>query len=88
MFPAPVLFLAFASDAPPYNTLLPRELAERQFLVKSSRATARVGALKQLRPDRFEVYSAGSHPRDKVDPLTLAILADQFAIRLTFSRSA
>jgi hypothetical protein len=26
---------------------LPRELAERQFLLKSSRAPARVGALKQ-----------------------------------------
>ena len=37
--------------------------------------------LKQLRPDRFQVYGAGPHPRDKVDPLTLAILADQFAIK-------
>jgi arsenate reductase len=43
--------------------------------------------LKQLRPDRFEVYSAGSHPRDKVDPLTLAILADQFAIKPEKARS-
>jgi hypothetical protein len=45
--PHQCFFSAFTSDAPPYNTLLPRELAERQFLLKSSRAPARVGALKQ-----------------------------------------
>jgi hypothetical protein len=43
--PHQCFFSAFTSDAPPYNTLLPRELAERQFLLKSSRAPARVGAL-------------------------------------------
>jgi hypothetical protein len=41
--PHQCFFSAFTSDAPPYDTLLPRELAERQFLLKSSRAPARVG---------------------------------------------
>jgi hypothetical protein len=46
--PHQCFFSAFTSDAPPYNTLLPRELAERQFLLKSSRAPARVGASLKL----------------------------------------
>jgi arsenate reductase len=43
--------------------------------------------LRQLAPDRFEVYSAGAHPKGEVDPLTLAILSDQFGIEAMKARS-
>jgi hypothetical protein len=57
--PHQCFFSAFTSDAPPYDTLLPRELAERQFLLKSSRAPARVGALKQ--PPRVRLRACFPH---------------------------
>jgi arsenate reductase (thioredoxin) len=43
--------------------------------------------LRQLAPDRFEVYSAGAHPKGEVDPLTLAVLSDQFGIEAVKARS-
>ena len=55
---------AFASDAPPSNTLLQSEPAEHQFLLESSRAIARGVLLGQtkvrLKPLLLELYPSSS----------------------------
>jgi arsenate reductase len=43
--------------------------------------------LRHLASDRFEVFSAGSHPTEKVDPMTVSILADIFGIEANTARS-
>jgi arsenate reductase (thioredoxin) len=37
--------------------------------------------LRHLAPERFEVFSAGTHPAGKVDSMTVSILADTFGIK-------
>ncbi len=42
--------------------------------------------LRHLASDRFQVFSAGAHPKSKVDPMTISILADTFGIAANTAR--
>ena len=71
------------------NDLKFNRLRKVLFLCAGNNALSIFGEflLRHLASDRFEVFSAGTHPTGKVDAMTVSILADTFGIEAKTARS-